>query len=361
MIFLVVKMRKIIIFISLLLMPIMVYASDDYEVLNHYIDSEIEISGNLRVKELIIVKGTLNSFKRTLNYQSFPGKWDNSTVNLDNGSIYNGQSIINFKTAAYKFTDKEVDFNDMGANIKKYFTKLDPMKPQDNTYNEDDQDGYNIYTTYYKVKDETVAFYYEYLISNVVVVHKDVQELNYTFKNLTFNSENTLIRVIIPYATNSKLYNVYVHGNQSGKVQKLLNDNKENLGILLSFPTIKKEVNIRITLPKEQVGIDIYLNHSNIKAIDKIKQIEEEKANNTNRGKNFIKASKYLILILSILYVLFSIIFIKYKDNLLFIIYLILGLILSLFNYLFKFNLIYLYFLVIIPLIFKLVKIKKRK
>ena len=39
-------MKKIIFILVLLVAPLVVHAENDYKVLTHYIDSEIEISGN---------------------------------------------------------------------------------------------------------------------------------------------------------------------------------------------------------------------------------------------------------------------------------------------------------------------------
>lgn len=345
-------MKKIILFLIVLMVPLMVNAKSDYEVLSHYIDSEIEISGNLRVKELIVVKGNIDYLIRTLNYQSFGSKWDGKTVDLDNGSIYNGSEIINFKASAYELNSTTIDFNGMGSNIKDYFEVLDPKKPSDKTYSEiDNKDGSNTYRIYYTAKNKTIAFYLEYLIANVVVAHNDVQELNYTFKNLTYNADSTLIRVIIPYPTTSNLYHFWVHGNQSGSV-KDLESNKEKVGIFCSFPQIKEEVNIRMTLPLDQIGIDLYNNHSKIDALDKIIAIEKTKANKTDKDNKIIKSAKYVLIGLCSFYVIASYLLKKHHDLAFFIIYLILGLILMFFNYLFKINLIYLYFIIIFPLLF---------
>ena len=55
-------MKKILLFL-LLLFPLYVKA-DPLKVIDHYIDSEVEIAGALNVKELIIVKGSGDYFTR---------------------------------------------------------------------------------------------------------------------------------------------------------------------------------------------------------------------------------------------------------------------------------------------------------
>ena len=53
-----------------LLFPMSVFA-ENYKVIDHVIDSEVEIAGALSVKELITIEGDTDSFFRKLNYYSF--------------------------------------------------------------------------------------------------------------------------------------------------------------------------------------------------------------------------------------------------------------------------------------------------
>ena len=52
-------MKKVLIFIVMLLMPLSVNAND-YKVTNHIIDTEVEIAGAIKVKELIVVEGKID-------------------------------------------------------------------------------------------------------------------------------------------------------------------------------------------------------------------------------------------------------------------------------------------------------------
>ena len=53
-----------------LLFPMSVFA-ENYKVIDHVIDSEVEIAGSLSVKDFITIEGDTGSFFRTLNYYSF--------------------------------------------------------------------------------------------------------------------------------------------------------------------------------------------------------------------------------------------------------------------------------------------------
>ena len=54
----------------MLLFPLFVFA-DNLEVSTHIVDTEVEIAGAIKVKELILVKGNAEYLNRKLNYYSF--------------------------------------------------------------------------------------------------------------------------------------------------------------------------------------------------------------------------------------------------------------------------------------------------
>ena len=348
-------MKKVLLFI-ILLCPLVVRASE-LNVISHLIDSEIEIAGGLNVKELIIVEGDADYLQRNINYYSFGNKaWDGETINLNNGTIYNGQNISIVNVSAYEIDDK-VEFGSFNKNVKEYFKPFDIKNPSDNTYTfEDNKNGQATLKIFYPTNNKRTAYYINYVVTNVVVKHNDIKEINYTFKNLKYKAEETYLRVILPYPTNSDLYNVWVHGNKSGSVQELVDKNDKKLGIIAKFPTVKEEINFRITLEPEQVGVDMFINASNIDALDQVKKIEEEKLINTNKSKNIINVMKYVLTILGIIYVIGSFIFIKFNNNIIYYIYIAFGLFIMLFNFLFRFNYWYLYLVLLFPLGIKIIK-----
>lgn len=216
------------------------HAENDYKVLTHYIDSEIEISGNLRVKEFILIDGDVDYFTRTLNYKTFDGVWDKKDTSLEDNPLYNGSGIYNFTVSAYKYNGEEIDLNNLGGNVKEYFKELNPKKVSDNTYRVSKKDGENSYNIYFKNSGKTII-YLEYLVGDVVVTHKDVRELNYTFKNLEYNADDTYLRVLIPYQTNDEKYHVYLHGNSNGEYEEIEKDGFK-YGVFAHYPNTKRRL-----------------------------------------------------------------------------------------------------------------------
>ncbi|MDD4706037.1 MAG: DUF2207 domain-containing protein [Bacilli bacterium] len=343
-------MKKILLFL-LLLIPTVVNA--DVKVLTHLIDAEIEIAGALKVKETIIIEGDTKVFSRNLNYKMIDEVWNKQDLNFKSSPIYNGYSLENIKVSAFK-TNGEIDFN---HEVKSFFNELDPTKKSTNFYTKvNNKLGTNVNINYDTSKNEKTAYYIEYLITNVIVAHNDINELNFTFNNLNYNAANTLIRVIIPYPTDSDLFNVWLHGPSNGELNYLINENKEKVGIISSFPKINSNVNVRLTLPKEQVGIDIYLNKTKTDALNKIKQVENSRLDRQNFNNKSLKVIKYVVIILSIIYVISSPSLYKYYSKSLSIVYLLLGAIITGFNFIFKFNIIYVYLILFAPLIIILIR-----
>lgn len=355
-------MKKIMTFLIIALLTPFIVNADGYKVINHYIDSEIEIGGALNVKELIIIEGTTDFLSRKLNYYSFGDKaWDNKTVELDNGTIYNGQGISISRVSAFEVGDKDTfDFNTLDSKVTKTFNELDLDNPQNNTYTfHDNEDGTGNLKIFYPVKGKKVAFFFQYAVTNVVVKHNDVKELNYTFKNLKYNAEATYLRVILPYPTKDDLYHFWMHGNQSGTLKEITYENGNKAGAYVYFPTIKEEVNVRVTLPQEHVGVDLFLHKSNVDALDDIIKIESKKASNTTKGQKVQNITKYTLWILSGLYVVASILMYLFFDKLIYIFYSIFGLLIILVNFLFKFNYWYIYLVILLPIIIGILKRKK--
>lgn len=342
-------MKKIIFMLVLLVAPLVVHAENDYKVLTHYIDSEIEISGNLRVKEFILIDGDVDYFTRTLNYKTFDGVWDKKDTNLEDNPLYNGSGIYNFAASAYKYNGEEIDLNNLGGNVKEYFKELNPKKVSDNTYKVSKKDGENSYNIYFKNSGKTVI-YLEYLIGDVVVTHKDVRELNYSFKNLEYNADDTYLRVLIPYQTNDEKYHVYLHGNSNGEYEEIEKDGLK-YGVFAHYPNTKKEINVRLTLPLEQIAIDQGSNHTDIEALDEIINIENKKLDSSKKGASINNYAKYVIYGLAGIFVLIGYVIYKEKSKALNIMYFVLGMFISLFNYLFKTGVWYIYLIMIVPVI----------
>lgn len=347
-------MKKVIIFIVMLLMPLSVYAND-YKVTSHIIDTEVEIAGALKVKELIVVEGNIEYFNRKLNYYSFGDEfWDKkSEVNFEGSEFYNAYSISINKVSAFKLTDK-IDINNLNRDETSALKEFDLKNPSKEGYSyKDNKDGTFDLKILYPSND-SIAFYIEYTVNNAVVKHSDIKELNYTFKNLDFSNGGTVVRVITPYPVTSDakdLYNIWIHGSRDSKFQEIVNDNDEQLGLYGEFKKVS-EFNIRMTMPQNFVGIDMMLNNSNIDALDKVLEVENKRKSTTETNEAIRNNIVNVLIGLSVVLLVGTIVIaiLRMFDLRIFALLEVFGLLLCIFNYLFyKFDYYYLYINIVIP------------
>lgn len=361
-------MKKIIIFLIMLLFPLFVFA-DNLEVSTHIVDTEVEIAGAIKVKELILVKGNAEYLNRKLNYYSFgTSSWDGkSKVDYEGSSFYNAHSISINKVSAFKLTDK-IDINNLNRDETSALKEFDLKNPSKEGYSyHDNKDGTGDLKILYPITNDEIAFYIEYTVNNAVVKHNDIKELNYTFKNLNLNANKTIVRVITPYPVDEKdldLYNIWIHGPRKNSVfQELENKNKEKVGIYGEFNEVT-EFNIRMTLPQNYVGIDMNLNNSKEDALEQIKSVEDSRKTKTDNNEIILNNIIYVFYALAAILLIGTILIATMNlfDKKIFILLIIFAGILCGFNYLFyNFKYSYMYLIILFPFIGLLINKIKNK
>ena len=345
-------MKKIILLIFFFfVLPIS--ANADVRVVAHLIDAQIEVAGGMRVRELIIVEGTTNVFSRTINYRHLAEVWDGETINFNNGTIYNGFSLENVRVSAFEVEDT-INFSAFSYHID--FFNEGEGNPKTFNYTSNELGAtYNIYQT---IQNERIGFYLEYWVSNVVVIHNDIAEINYSFKNLNIGAEYTLIRVLIPFATDNEKYAFWVHGSSGSILTELRNYEDNAIGFTVQSDNISSTLRFRMALPREQIMVALNLNHSKVDGLEEIKRVEDRLAEYSTRYHDLFKQ---MLIIISSIYLITSLILLKFKENSIFIIYLILGLVIITFNYLFAFHILTIYLMILIPIMIKCIQFLLRK
>lgn len=285
-------MKKIIISL-LLLIPFIVKA----DINKMYIDSEVDIAGNLIVKEIIEVD-SINEFTLSIPYKSEGStEYKGNDIIKDDSIIYDAENIQINKIGTL---DKEYDINDLykdefNENVIKY-----------KNYKTNDTKT-NIEITFEETKEKKI-YYLEYLVLCSSVKHNDSAELYYSYiRNSNQNIKEAVIITRLP--ENSKLFEVYAHGNNKINVSK---DDKDSI-VLTKINNLKKgsNYNIRILYDKDIFKIAINdSKKSNINAVTLIKDIENSKLNKSN----FLNVYKYISIPLIIVLII-SFIVIKRKTK----------------------------------------------
>lgn len=285
-------MKKIIISL-LLLIPFMVKA----DINKMYIDSEVDIAGNLIVKEIIEVD-SINEFTLSIPYKSEGStEYKGNDIIKDDSIIYDAENIQINKVGTL---DKEYDINDL------YKDEFNENVIEYKNYKTNDTKT-NIEITFEETKEKKI-YYLEYLVLCSSVKHNDSAELYYSYiRNSNQNIKEAVIITRLP--ENSSLFEVYAHGNNKINVSK---DDKDSI-VLTKINNLKRgsSYNIRILYDKDIFKIAINdSKKSNINAVNLIKDIENSKLNKSN----FLNVYKYISIPLIIVLIV-SFIVIKRKTK----------------------------------------------
>lgn len=301
-------MKKIVLLVSLFLfIPtcLLAVSSDevDYEVYDYIVDANIDISGNMVVKEIIGIKGSFNGYIRDLVYKNDNlNDFDGSLDSFKGSSIYNASNIELYKVGTISW-DGDLEFGVFDSEVS-MFHECSNKKGCYEVSNLSDGKSIKMYNETY---DDITYFYLEYLLGNVVVLHEDVGELYYNFIGYDFDDDirRYQLRVTLPFETTEQI-RVWAHGPLDGNVYFIENDGKYYGGYLeISDLYSNTPVDMRMTFPKNLISIDHpYLKKSNVLALDKILSIEEIRAEEANKERRVAKIKVYGTYISSVIYII---------------------------------------------------------
>ena len=320
-------MKKILVLIISLFSFISVnYAVSNvnYKIDDYIVDSRIDISGNMVVREVIKVKGSFNGYIRDLKYKNSNNKvFDKSIDSFYGSSIYDASNIEVRKVGTINY-DKELDFNVFDQSINE-FTMNDSCTVNKGCYEKSDiTDGVSL-KMYNETNNSSTYFYIEYLLGNVVVMHEDIAEVYFNFVGDMFDDDinKYKLRVVLPDKT-KELVRVWAHGPLNGNVSPIKDENGYYYGGYLEINDLYSNtpVDMRLTFDKNLILVDHpYLKKSEVLALDKILEVENLRADKANKEREKAKffmygsyalGSVYLVLLV----LLFVYIYIKYDKEL---------------------------------------------
>ena len=306
-------MKKVILGLFLIFFFPHVVDAANYTITDQLIQAEIQENGDLMISELIVMDGTFNGYVKELSYAN--------TLIQDEYSSYEKNSIYNAKgieliSIKGKNVD-EVDFDTFDDTDFKNFT-LDYSAKNGDTLKytvQTDYTGYD-YTLYYVSNHDKVAFLITYMIDSVVVYHQDVAELYWNFitPNDYDDIENVQVKVLLPGVDDSNYLKVWAHGDLSGDVKIL----DENNGVLAVIPHMESSsvLDIRLTFNKNLITDVSKVKKSGDVVLEDIIEVENERAEVANqlrdqlkRERNFVIGYSWILLV----YVVIGTIFVYFK------------------------------------------------
>ena len=254
-------MKKILVFLSVLLFPFLVNAS--------HLDEDITIleNGDVLVKEGISIDGSYNGFELKLKY-----KYN------DDYEIYSADDLEIVKVC-------ESDKTNSLTNIGSCFSQVDYATKGDSLlYTKED---YDTSTTLmlYNPSTRKKAFYVEYILKNVVVSHNDIAELrlNMLSTDLREDFDKISIKVNLDESVND--LRAWAHGPLWGNIE--LSDNKDYALFTIEDYSKATGVDIRMTFDKDLINTE---KTTNVDMLDKIIEEETILADEANKERNSARA-----------------------------------------------------------------------
>lgn len=255
-----------------------------------YIDSEIDISGNLLVKEVI----EINNLNEDFDYKLY---FKDMNLTLNDKNYYDG---INISIENIGLLNEDYDLNLLNKDdFKKYIKESNDIETIKNDNN---------YSVKIKKNNKKTYIYIDYMVLSLSVIHNDIAEFYYKYlNNLEYDIKELKIIFKLPYSSNT--FDVYAHSNMKANITK---DDKNYL-VIIQKKDYKKDndLDLRVLYDKDLYQVVYNKNKkSNIDALDLIKNIENDKISSTKRNNILPYVFTSIIVILIVFITIFII---KYK------------------------------------------------
>ena len=286
--------KLLVLIISFFIFPILSFAVSnvDYDVTNYYIKAKILSNGDLKVKELIVLKGSFNGYERSIDFQNSALSGYND-IDFEHSAIYNSDGIKDVKISAkylnnvsYSNIDdtdyesfEEVSFANAGDKRKYIYTKR--------------YDG-DTYRMYYESRGNKVGFLVEYTLDNAVVMHNDVAELYWQIFTASSDNdtyEDLKVKVYLPGEDDNDTFRFWAHGPLSGEINgiKSYGDYYEGVYATIDELDNDEDLDVRLTFNKNLITDDSELDHTYVDALDEILEVEERRAEEANNERKRLK------------------------------------------------------------------------
>ena len=291
-------MKKYILFLFLFFLPFPVFALVNYDVDAVYIDANLLENGDMHVKEILAISGTFHGYIRDLAYRNSLLR-ENEKIDFSNDAIYNGSGIQDVVIKAKK-TKMIPNFSMLEdsdfENLTKAFYVEDAVNK--NYVESSLQDGKS-YRMYYEGTNETVLFYLEYTITDVVVEHEDVAELYWTFIGDSFDDDigKVIIHVTLPKIDVSDQFLIWAHGDLTGSINKL---SDQVIEAKISRLRARSPIDIRTTFSKDLV---VASKQTQEVALPQILEVEESRAVEAEETREQAKLIHFVLTYVSIGYI----------------------------------------------------------
>lgn len=285
------KIRFILFSLFIMLLPIFVYADG---TTRYYIEVNVLDNGDAEVKELKLMDGEYNGYKTDIRYKSNGlTKFDGSKSSFEGSDIYNASALTDVKVYDVKFTT--TDFSIINNKNREFVLVNSAEKGDYGVYTKTtNSEGIEILS--YQPSVYKRASLVTYTLKDLVVVHNDIAELAHDFIGTDYKEDisNLIIRINLP--SSSKELRIFSHGPLNGK-NRIIDDKS----VEITYETLDKEnaVDGRVVFDKSIVPNAT--KKSNVDGLDKILEVEKEKANYANKLREAARKREKMLQTLAII------------------------------------------------------------
>lgn len=282
-------MKKILLMIITFILFIRV---DALNINKMYVDSEIDISGNLLVKEIIEIDNLDEDFDYKLYFKDM-------NLTLNDKNYYDG---VNISIENIGLLNEDYDLNLINKDdFKKYIKGSSDIETIRNDNN---------YSIKIKKNDKKTYIYIDYIVLSLSVIHNDVAEFYYKYlNNLEYDIDELKIIFKLPFSSSE--FDVYAHSKMKANITM----DKDNYLVIIQKKDYKKgnDLDLRVLYDKDLYQVVYNKNKkTDIDALDMIKNIENDRLNNT-RVNNILP---YVFIVVIVILIAIIVIFvIKFKKG----------------------------------------------
>lgn len=289
------KYIGIIILFVVFLFPISVSAEG---IDKYYMDAEVNEDGSINVKELFSLTGEYNGFERIINYKNDDAKeFDKNSESYGGSQLNNGTGIILNKISG---VDKDnLRFNSIYKVDENHFLSTTLSQAYDyGTYSEVTNNNGKTYKIYNKDFNNK-AFYLDYKITDMAIMHDDYAELGWNIFSDELNESIKEFELLIHIPGNKNELRVWAHGPLNGNIKIV---DKETVKVTINEISANRAFDVRLIFDKDVIRNST--KKSNVKALDKILIYENEMADKANSERNMAKLKYYGGIFLSVVWII---------------------------------------------------------
>lgn len=263
---------KKILFVVILLIPFAVKAESGIE--NYYINAVLKENGDLVVEEYFYMNGEYNGMEREILFKNEDLYDFRSELDYYGGSkLHNADGLELIEIRALE-QDDNFDFSNINGD--KFTEVTSASKGDYGVYTTDYFDSGNTYMIYLPSKKKK-AFYLKYTLKNLAVLHDDVGEIFWNAVGTELRESIGNLKVTITLPNNQNELLVWAHGPLNGNIKKVSNNT-----LMATVKNVRsyQAIDIRAVFDKEVISNS--LKKTNVLALDKIINYEEDLANQAN-------------------------------------------------------------------------------